>query len=113
METASAWDWNLFTSSCDGDVEGVMAALAHGGRVTMRSHQGGSPFLAAAQRGHTVICGLLLTHGSNVNEMDSETWWRALHFAADNADTVDIIRAFVPVVSPENLILALTRSCPS
>ena len=57
----------LFDSSLDGDLEGVMAALTQGGCVAMRNQQGGTPLLAAAQSGHTDICGLLLENGSDVN----------------------------------------------
>ena len=82
MESVSTLDKNLFYSSLDGDVEGVMAALAQGGRVTWRNSQGFTPLLAAAQSGHTDICGLLLAHGSNVNEVTLETKRTALHHAA-------------------------------
>ena len=57
----------LFDSSLDGDLEGVMAALTQGGCVAMRNQQGGTPLLAAAQSGHTDMCGLLLENGSDVN----------------------------------------------
>ena len=82
MEGVSILDANLFHSSFHGDKEGVMAALAQGGRVTMRNHQGDTPLLAAAAYGHTDICGLLLAHGSNVNEMIPDTKDTALHFAS-------------------------------
>ena len=45
-------DKKLFKSSFYGDLEGVVDALAQGGRVAMRT-QGGTPLLAAAQNGHT------------------------------------------------------------
>ena len=69
MESVSASDKKLYMSSLSGDTEGVIAALTQGGRVTMRNLQGATPLLAAAQEGHTDICGLLLAHGSNVNEV--------------------------------------------
>ena len=68
MESANAMDVRLFKSSFRGDLEGVMNALAQGGRVAMRSPEGATPLLVAAQEGHADICGLLLAHGSNVNE---------------------------------------------
>ena len=34
------------------------------------SPEGITPLTAAANHGHTDICGILLTHGSNVNEVD-------------------------------------------
>ena len=70
MESISSSDAKLFNSSASGDKEGVITALAQGGRVTVRSPQGGTPLLVAAQNGHTDICGLLLAHGNNVNDVD-------------------------------------------
>jgi len=69
MESVSTWDAKLSNSSFDGDIEGVIAALAHGARVTVRSPKGLTPLLFAANHGYTDICGLLLAHGSNVNEV--------------------------------------------
>ena len=60
MESAGSLDVKLFNSSLHGDIEGVMVALAQGSSVTVRNHQGVTPFLAAARNGHTNICGLLL-----------------------------------------------------
>ena len=52
-----------------------MAALEQGGRVTFRtdfrtSDFAYTPLLVAAGNGHTDICGLLLAHGSDVNELE-------------------------------------------
>ena len=55
-----------------------MDALAQGGRVAMRNPEGGTPLLAAAQNGHTDICGLLLGHGSDVNEVQLKSKQTAL-----------------------------------
>ena len=40
MESANNIDKKLFDSSLLGDLEGVVAALAHGGRVSMRHPEG-------------------------------------------------------------------------
>ena len=69
MSVSSA-DAKLFNSSFNGDIDGVNAALAQGGRVAMRTPQGPTPLLIAARNGHTDICGLLLRHGSSVNGRD-------------------------------------------
>ena len=90
MESASTWDKYLFISSLDGDIEGVIAALAQGGRVAVRNSQGVTPLLAAAERGHTDICGLLLAHGSNVNEVEPVVKLTALHFAAVHGHNASI-----------------------
>ena len=91
LESFSTWNTKLYNSSCDGDIEGVIAALAQGGMVTMRSPQGfDTPLLAAAHYGYADICGLLLAHGSkvkktlclSVNEMIFDTKATALHLAA-------------------------------
>ena len=55
-------DVKLYNSSSNGDLEGVVVALAQGGRVAMRSPQGATPLLVAAQNGHSDICGFLLAH---------------------------------------------------
>ena len=73
MESVSSSDKKLFNSSFDGDIEGVMTALAQGGKVTMRNPQEFTPLLVAAGNGHTDICNLLLAHGSNVNEVKPDT----------------------------------------
>ena len=91
MESVSYLDLNLYHCSIIGDIEGVIAALAKGGRVSMRipmvgSPEGATPLLVAALGGHTEICGLLLAHGSNVNEMMPDTKNTALHFAAGNGN---------------------------
>jgi len=82
MESVNKIDAKLFNSSLLGDLEGVVDALAQGGRVAMRTPEGFTPLLTAARNGHTDICGLLLARGSNVNEMDPETKVTALHLAA-------------------------------
>ena len=81
-------DAMLFNSSVGGDIEGVIAALAQGGRVTVRSPDGFTPLLIAAQEGHTEICGLLLAHGSNVNEVEPEAKATSLHNAATHGHNV-------------------------
>ena len=45
-------DAMLFNSSASGDKEGVIAALAQGGRVTVRDPNGWTPLLSAADKGH-------------------------------------------------------------
>ena len=82
MESISSSDAELFNSSASGDKEGVIAALAQGGRVAMRNDQGFTPLLAAALKGHTDIGGLLLAHSSNVNEVEPNTKCTALHYSA-------------------------------
>ena len=82
MEGVTSLDAKLFDSSINGDTEGVIAALVQGGRVTVRNPQGATPLIAAAQKGHTDICVLLLAHGSNVNEVQPVTKQTALHLAA-------------------------------
>ena len=53
MESLSSTDVELYNSSLDGDIEGVIAALARGGRVTFRKpHLGATPLFAAAACGH-------------------------------------------------------------
>ena len=59
MKSENTIDEKLYISSVNGDLEGVADALAQGGRVAMR-YKGSTPLLAAADNGHTDICGLLL-----------------------------------------------------
>ena len=90
MESPSTSDMMLFDSSFYGDIEGVIAALALGGRVTMRNPQGFTPLLAAIQNGHADICDLLLAHGSNVNEVMPDKTARALHYAASRGNNATV-----------------------
>ena len=78
MESVNNIDAKLYNSSYHGDLEGVVDALAQGGRVAYRNPQGATTLYAAAERSHTDICGLLLAHDSNVNEVTLKTKWRAL-----------------------------------
>ena len=82
MESVTNSDVNLRNAASSGDIERVIGALAQGGRVTERSFEGFTPLLAASEKGHTDICGLLLAHGSNVNEAVPVTKHTALHLAA-------------------------------
>ena len=75
-------DVKLINSSIDGDIEGVIAAVAKGGRVKVRCPEGFTPLHLAAQNGHTDVCGLLLAYGSNVNEMLPDIKQTSLHIAA-------------------------------
>ena len=82
-----------------------MAALAQGGRVTVRNPDGFTPLLAAARRGHTDICGLLLAHGSNVNEVMPNTKHTALFYAAvfgHNA-SVEALLSWGAEVNPQDV----------
>ena len=104
MESVNNIDEKLFDSSLDGDLEGVVDALAQGGRVAMRSPQGGTPLIAAAQNGHTDICGLLLAHGSDVNEVDTKTKQTALFRAAGlgHEAVVEALLSWGAIVDPQD-----------
>ena len=85
MEIPNSFDAKLVISTLNGDVEGVMAALAQGGRVTIKqAPHGFTPLLSAADDGYSEICGLLLAHSSGENEMLPNTKRTALHNAAVN-----------------------------
>ena len=105
MESVSALDAKLLNSSCDGYLEGVIDALAQGGRVTVRSlgPQGVTPLLIAAQNDHTDICGLLLAKGSNVNETTPCLKYTALHWAANNGNNalVEALLSWGAEVNPQ------------
>ena len=104
MEGARSVDMKLIISSQNGDIEGVMAALSQGGRVTVRSTQRLTPLLVAAQNGHTDICGLLLAHGSNVNEVMPGTEHTALHYAANHGHnaSVEALLSWGAEVNPQD-----------
>ena len=105
MESVNTIDAKLFDSSFYGDLEGVVDALAQGGRVSVRSPQGDTPLLVAAQNGHTDICGLLLTHGSDVNEVRLEDKQTALHEAAvfGHEAVVEALLSWGALVDPRAL----------
>ena len=104
MESVSSSDAKLFNSSLSGDIEGVITALSRGGRVTVRTPQGVTPLIAAAQNGHADICGLLLAHGSNVNEMKPLVKHTALHFTAmeDHNATMEALLSWGAEVNLQN-----------
>ena len=104
MEGASSLDKKLFNSSFDGDIVWVIAALALGGRVKMRNSGGATPLIAAAQNGHTDICGLLLAYGSNVNAAEPDTKQAALHLAASNGHnaSVEALLSWGAEVNPQD-----------
>lgn len=103
MESVNYFDAKLFNSSHLGDLEGVVDALAQGGRVAMRHPQGHTPLLVAARNGHTEICGLLLAHGSNVNEMEPEAKMTALHLAAGSGHqaVVEALLSWGAILDPQ------------
>ena len=103
MESVNIIDAKLFNSSFGGDLEGVVDALAQGGRVSVRN-TGGTPLIAAAQNGHTDICGLLLAHGSDVNEVQLETKLTALHEAAARGHeaVVEALLSWGAIVDPQD-----------
>ena len=104
MEAQFYWDAKLFNSSIIGDIEGVIAALAQGGRVAVRDRKGYTPLLTAVENGHTDMCGLLLARGSNVNEVIPDGKQTALHFAAllgQNA-LVEALLSWGAEVNPED-----------
>ena len=79
--------------------------MALGGRVTFRSNTGFTPLSAAAQRGHTDISGLLLAHGSNVNEVAPDTKHTALQNAAAKGHNalVEALLSWGAEVQPKGL----------
>ena len=104
MECLSISDAKLLNSTSDGDIEGVMAALAQGGRVTVTNPHGVTPLIVAAFNGRTEICGLLLAHGSNVNEVEPDTKHTALHLAAGKGDnaSVEVLLSWGAEINPQN-----------
>ena len=104
MESVRTWDAKLFNSSLHGNIEGVIAALAQGGRVTYRNSEGATSLIVAAEYGHTHICGLLLAQGSNVNETENETEHSALHLAASNGHnaSVEALLSWGAEVNPQD-----------
>ena len=79
MESGNICDPMLYDSILDGDLERVMHCLEHGGTFGL---EGLTPLVAAAKNGDTDICGLLLAHDANVNEVEADSKMTALHCAA-------------------------------
>ena len=106
MESMNEINKRLFESSFYGDLEGVGDALAEGGRVEVRNHYGFTPLLLAAGNGFTDICGLLLAHGSNVNEVMLKTNDTALHYAAAKGHkaVVEALLSWGAIVDPQDHI---------
>ena len=107
MESSNSSDKKLFSSAFYGDLEGVVDALGQGGRVAMRSSEGFTPLQVAAQKGYTDICGILLAHGSDVNEVEKDTGGKnkvtALHSAAlrGHEAVVEALLSWGAIVDPQ------------
>ena len=87
MASGNTFDPMLFNSILNGDLERLMHCLQNGGRVgpqglTPLVADLVTPLVAAAKNGHTDICGLLLAHGANVNEVEDDSKLTPLHYAA-------------------------------
>ena len=78
----------LYNSILAGDLEGVMHCLERGVGLIVPQGSTLTALLAAAKNGHTDICGLLLAHGGNVNEVEAGSKLTALHYAADKGNKV-------------------------
>ena len=106
MASENTIDEKLFKSSAEGDLEGVVNALAQGGSIGMRNPQGFTPLLAAVQKGHTDICGLLLAHGSDVNEVLSKDKVTALHLAAAQGHeaVIEALLSWGAIVDSQNQV---------
>ena len=66
--------------------------------------QGFTALLAAAKKGHTDICGLLLENGSDVNEIHPVTKYSALHDAAGfgHVALVEALLSWGAAVDPQD-----------
>ena len=82
MSGSSSKDITLFNAAYHGDARNVSELLLKGAMVDFRNKKGFTPLLAAAQRGHTEVCELLLEKGSDLEESESSAQYTALHLAA-------------------------------
>ena len=71
----------LVLAAADGNAGKVAQLLSQGARVDMR-YQGYTPLLAAADRGQTEVCQLLLEAGSDLEETEPFTMSTALNKVA-------------------------------
>ena len=70
----------------------------------MRSPQGFTPLLIAAQEGHSKICSILLAHGSDVNEEYLKSKLTALQLAASQGHVavVEALLSWGAIVDPQD-----------
>ena len=82
----------LVLAAADGNVHKVVQLLSLGARVDMR-YQGYTPLLAAADRGQTEVCQLLLEAGSDLEETEPFTMSTALNKVAsqDNQSLLKLL----------------------
>ena len=104
MEGVNTINVKIFNSSVNGDLQGVVDALAQGGRVAVRNDQGMAPLLVAAKYGHTDVCGILLASGSQVNEQQLKSNNTALHIAAlrGHEVVVEVLLSWGAIVDPQD-----------
>lgn len=70
----------LLYSGANGIDEVVVAALAHGGDLTITNRYGGIALIPACERGHESTVRILLDAGAEVNHIN-DLGWTALHEA--------------------------------
>ena len=75
-------DTALVFAANNGDTRKVEELLSQGSRVDTRNKNGFTPLLAAAQRGHTEVCKLLLETGKTDIEETLPDGNTALNLAA-------------------------------
>lgn len=68
----------------------VQLFLVHKQLIDLRTKEGVTPFILAAQKGHLEICGALLKGGANPLAI-AEDGWNAMHFAA-KAEKTEIVK---------------------
>ena len=90
--------------------------LDSGASVNDLTESGQTPLLIAADRGHNEVCGLLLAHGSNVEEKKPLTGRTALHIAAFGGNdelvkTLLVYGAAVDAVDDNTRSTALHLAC--
>jgi hypothetical protein len=78
------------------------ALLQDGADVNAQDQKGLTPLMAASFAGNVDIAEALLKHGARVNEQDIDGR-TALHYAAENRDAADVIRALLKAGGDVNL----------
>jgi ankyrin repeat protein len=115
LEDAKANTDALFFACVNQQDKVVSLLLARGADPNVDYHQGGTPLVAAATKGHTTTMQLLINKGAKVNASSKENGITPLMFAAVNgrADAVKLLIEKGAKVNAEDNdgITALMQAC--
>ena len=86
----------FFHDVSEGRIKEVRAWLETGQDVDKVDTYGNTALLLAAEKGHPLICQMLIDFGANLNHKNTAVGWTALHYAAyeGHAEVINLLLEF-------------------